>query len=118
MIGDTRIRRRVTTVVASGFTTGTVSANAKAAEFCDQHHISIVPKGTITAGAVRVRGKPVGTDSETRLSLDLESVVMSGSTQLTFFIMGFFDRFEVESSGLTGGSVTVVVNSTVSGVGQ
>lgn len=106
--------RRIDTLVTSGFSSGTMSVQT-AAGFCDQHYISILPVGNISAGTLRVRARPIGASGYTRINKLFEAVALTGAVQLSFLIVGFFDQFEVYSTGITGGTVSVVINSKKAG---
>ncbi len=120
--GDQRIRRRVTTPVATAVAaTGTYTAGNANAQWANNHYITILINGGATAGTLSVRGEPAGVNTQPGAlgyaKIGIEAVNLATATNLQFAVTGFFDAFAVVITGaVTGGtapSVTVVVNSTL-----
>jgi len=115
-IGDQRLRRRVTTVIASGLTGTGITSRQNPADitFCNRHYISIIPTGTVSGGVLSLRAEPVGA-TNSFAPLGIEALDLSVATNWTFDIVGFFDAFLVNiTSAITGGgSIAVVVNYTI-----
>lgn len=124
--GDTRTRKRVSTVV--GRPNGLASLNAVASEankdiaFCDKHFVTLVTFGAITAGIVNVRARPVhsadavaaATGPANAIPIGIEAVNLFTATQFNFEVNGFFEAFELKvTTALTGTNpkVIAVINS-------
>lgn len=126
---DQRLRRRVTTIVGAGLSAVSVTSKRNAdITFANRHYVTITPVPTVagatvlTAGILSVRAEPVGSQSVgTAINniagyapVGIEAINVNTATQLTFVVSGFFDAFMVNITTLvTGGTVTVVINSTI-----
>jgi hypothetical protein len=121
-IGDTRVRRRITTVIGDvGYSSGTFSRKNPDISFCDKHYVTIVIFGTVSGGTVTIRALPVNGAGSYASSLGppihtkigIESVNLADVTAYAFEVNGFYESFEVtiNSSITGGGKILVVVNS-------
>jgi hypothetical protein len=123
--GDTRSRKRVTTLLpgvggAGQSATGTSSAGSGDLAFCDRHHIAIILFGTVTGGVVTIRARPVNVptgDSNFGAAkatlIGLESVNLGKEIVNSWIVDGFFEAFEltVNTAITGGGKIAAIVNS-------
>lgn len=128
-VSDQRVRKRISTIIGSGLTAvGVTTKRNPDIVFANRHYVTIMPAPTtagataLTAGVVSIRAEPVGqvtvggilTNVSGYSPVGIEAVNVATATQFTFVVNGFFDAFMVNITTLvTGGSITVVVNSTI-----
>jgi hypothetical protein len=121
LVGDQRIRPRVTTSVAKvKAAIGTYSAANSNAQWSNRHYISVVVAPGSTAGIFSIRAEPAGVADPGVTGftkIEIESIDLSTATNLNFEVFGFFDAFAVIiGTAITGGSspgISVYVNSTL-----
>jgi hypothetical protein len=119
---DQRIRKRVTTIVGKNLSSaGSTSLSNVDITFANRHYVSIIPSAALAAGTVSVRGRPASggapvTGVQGFVPVGIEAIPVSTATNMTFAVLGFFDAFMVTiGTPISGGTVTVVVNSTIEG---
>lgn len=120
-VGDQRVRRRVSTIVAQNKSaTGTYSTANKNVEWCNHHHITVLIAAGSTAGVFSIRAEPAGIAEPGNtgfVKIEIESVDISTATSMTFTVEGFFDAFAlIIGTAISGGSapgISVFVNSTI-----
>lgn len=117
-VADQRSRRRVTTIVGVGLlnAASTTSKGNVDITFCNRHYVTIIPSATLSAGTVSVRARPMSQGSTVTgfAPVGIEAIALSGATNLQFTVAGFFDQFAaVIGTAVTGGTIAVIVNSTI-----
>jgi hypothetical protein len=119
--GDTRQRRRVTTIIKpEGVSAvGAYSSQNQDGRFCDKHFIHVVYIGAVTGGILSVRARPVNanpgiTGGVAKATLiGIEGADLSKINSTSWEVSGFFDAFELSITNTItgGGSIAVVINS-------
>jgi hypothetical protein len=121
VIGDQRVRRRITTPgPITKSTTGTYSVANRNSEFANRHYVSVVIAPGTTAGVFSIRAEPAGVAAPGQtgfVKVEIENVDVSAATCMQFEVAGFFDAWAlIIGTAMTGGSapgVSVYINSTV-----
>lgn len=118
--GDQRVRRRVATIVGQALSAAATTSRANVdIVYANRHYIAIVPNGTLTGGTVTIRGRPPTggaaiTGTQGFVPIGIEALVVNTAVNMNFQVAGFFDAFLVTiGSPITGGTIDVVVNSTI-----
>lgn len=119
--GDTRVRRRVTTIIKpEGVTAvGAYSANSPNTKWCDKHYLAIIRFGTVATGILSLRGRPVvepafaNALAPKAAFIGIEGVDFTKINNMVFEVNGFYDAFELAITTVIGGggSIAIVINS-------
>lgn len=119
--GDTRVRRRITTVIRGDGVTAVNTYSSKNADikFCDKHYISVARFGTVTTGVFSVRAKPVveppiaNAAAMKAALIGIEGIDFTKVNNLAWEVSGFFDAFELAITTVVGGggSISLIINS-------
>lgn len=122
--GDTRTRRRITTVLsgvggAGQSATGISSTINTDLGYCTYHHVVILLYGVITGGVVSIRGKPTNFPEDSNFGassavpIGIESINLATEKTTSWVVDGFFAGFElnVVSAITGGGKIAAIVNS-------
>jgi hypothetical protein len=119
--GDTRVRRRVTTIIKPDGATAVAaySASKPDIKWCDKHYIAVVRFGVVTSGIFSVRAKPVIEPAMTNTSpsrsamIGIETIDFTKINNMAWEVSGFFDAFELAITTVIGGggSIAIVINS-------
>lgn len=119
--GDTRVRRRVTTVIRSDGVTavGVYSAKNPDIKYCDKHYITVARFGTVSSGVLSIRAKPiveppiVNAAAMKAAMIGIEGLDFSKVNNMQWEVSGFFEAFETAITTVIGGggSIAIIINS-------
>lgn len=119
--GDTRVRRRITTVIrGEGVSAvGNYSSKNSDVKFCDKHFITVARFGTVASGILSIRAKPVVEPAIANAAamkaamIGIEGIDFTKINNMSWEVSGFFDAFELSISTVIGGGGTlaIIINS-------
>jgi hypothetical protein len=115
--GDQRTRQRVTTVIPAASAIGVTSSKNPDLVFCNRHYVAVVPSALLGAGmggTFSLLAQPMTGDGNAGFTTIGLGPLNPNTGIAVVKVDGFFDAFALDiTSTITGGTLKVVINSTV-----